>query len=103
MYCRIDISDILYQQRVIATHFQRQNFLRPAGKLLVQIVTGAGATGKKQAVDAIITGQCLTGIHFTLHQVDHPGRDTGFLPNFYRQLGHFRGQLRGFKYHGITR
>ncbi len=102
MHGSIHIGHLADDQRVVATHFQRQDFLRLAGKVLVQQVASGGATGKEQAVDAVVSGQRHTCIACALRQVDHACRQAGFIPQAHGFLRGPRRELGRFEDHGIT-
>ena len=101
--CAIHIRHILHDQRVVAAHFQRQDFLRLATELLVQQVPDGGTAGKEQAVDQRMTGQGFSGRRGALHQVDHAIGNAGFFPELNGQLGNPGRQLTGLEHHGIAR
>ncbi|MNH02835.1 hypothetical protein D3C79_620810 [compost metagenome] len=71
---RLQILDLINDQRVVAAHFQRQNLVRAPGELLVQQIAGAARTGEEQTVDTRVGGQRHTGFARALDQVQYTRR-----------------------------
>ena len=97
-----DVYGVIHNQRVVAAHFQGQDFARVAGELPVQNFSGRGAAGKEQAINIRMIGQGDAGFPGALHQVQHSGRQPGFKP----QLGCFAGDgrrlLAGLEHHRVA-
>ena len=52
MHRRVKVLNFAYHQGIVAAHFQRKNFLRVCGKLLMQVPPGLRTAGEKQSVNA---------------------------------------------------
>ena len=103
MHRCIEMLIFPHNQRIVSTHFQRENFLRLCGKLLVQLFARLRATGKEQAIDARVCGQCDAGIASALQQIEDTGRQTRLRPDFDRGLRAAGYQFAWLEYHTIAR
>lgn len=99
---RVAILEAIDDQRVVTAHLQRQDLLRLPRQLAMQVIAGAGAAGEQQAVDIRTGRQRFAGFPAALHQIDHPVRQAGLLPQLQGFLGGQRRQLARFEHHAVS-
>ena len=69
MHRRIEIPIVTHHQRIVAAHFQGQNFLRLRGELAVQMGACLRTAGEKQAIDARVSGKRNCRVAPALQQI----------------------------------
>ena len=98
----IDVLNVTHNERIVAAHFERKNFLRLRGKLLMQMLSGLRTPREEQAVDARMCGQGNSGLAPALQQIEHPRRQACQLPELHGSLGTGRCEFARFEYHAVT-
>ena len=102
MHRGIEVFISTHNKRIIAAHFQGENFLRVCRELLMQIRAGLRTSRKEQSINARMSCQRHAGVAPALQQIEHARRQARHLPQFHGGFGTGGGKFAGLEYHAIA-